>query len=367
MITGGLLLIKHSLIYAGEYSMETTAAVLTQINRPLILEKLNVPPLKHGQVLVNVAYSGICHSQLNEIHGLKGEDKFLPHTLGHEGSGVVEAIGEGVTKVKPKDRVVLTWIKGNGLDIPSAAYKALDGRLINSGAISTFLTKAVVSENRLVKIPNELALDQAALLGCAIPTGAGIVINTAQVKKGSSVVIFGMGGIGLSALLAACLNEAEIIIAVDISDERLTLARSFGATHTIHAQKEDVLAALGLILPRGADFSFECAGKKESMEFAFKSVKDKGGLCVIAGNLSEGQKIHIDPFDFIKGKRIIGSWGGETQPDRDIPKFAKFAIAGKLNLGKLICRVYELEDINEALRFMEHTAAGRVLVRMNEI
>ncbi|MFA5117955.1 MAG: zinc-binding dehydrogenase [Candidatus Omnitrophota bacterium] len=345
--------------------METTAAVLTQINKPLHIEKLTVPALKPGQVLVNIAYSGICHSQLNEIHGLKGEDKFLPHTLGHEGSGIVEAVGEGVTKVKPYDRVILTWIKGAGLDAASTAYKTIDAKLVNSGAISTFLTKAVISENRLVKIPDALALDQAALLGCAIPTGAGIVINTAQVTRGSSVVIFGMGGIGLSALVASVLNAASVIIAVDISDERLQLARSLGATHSINAQKEDVLTGVKSVLTQGADFAFECAGKKGSMESAFRSVRDKGGLCVIAGNLSQGQTIQLDPFDFIRGKRLIGTWGGETQPDRDIPRYAHAILSGKLNVKQLICRIYELQDINEALAFMEHTATGRVLVKLS--
>ncbi len=345
--------------------METRAAVLTQINKPLHIEKLIVPALKAGQVLVNIAFSGICHSQLNEIHGLKGEDKFLPHTLGHEGSGIVEAVGEGVTKVKPHDRVILTWIKGEGKDVASTMYQAHDGEIVNSGAISTFLTKANISENRLVKIPDALPLDQAALLGCAIPTGAGIVINTAQVKKASSVVIFGMGGIGLSALVASVLNGASVIIAVDISDERLQLARSLGATHSINAQKEDVLAGVKSVLTQGADFAFECAGNKGSMESAFRSVRDKGGLCVIAGNLSQGQTIQLDPFDFIRGKRLIGTWGGETQPDRDIPRYAHAILSGKLNVKQLICRIYELQDINEALAFMEHTATGRVLVKMS--
>lgn len=219
-------------------ALKTIAAVLCEINRGLQIEELDIPGLMPGQVLVNIAYSGICHSQLNEINGLKGEDKYLPHTLGHEGSGIVEATGPGVKKVKPKDKVVLTWIKGSGADVPSSAYKRKNGSVVNSGAISTFLTKAIVSENRVVKIPDILPLKEAVLLGCAIPTGAGIVINNANISTGKSVAIFGMGGIGLSVLLAAKIKGASTVIAVDISEDRLRHASLLGATHTLNPEKK---------------------------------------------------------------------------------------------------------------------------------
>ena len=347
--------------------MITKAAVLSEINKPLNIEELIIPELKEGQVLVKIAYSGICHSQINEIRGLKGEDKFLPHTLGHEGSGIVEAVGFGVTKVKIGDSVVLTWIKGSGMDVPSVSYKRNDGIKVNSGAISTFLTRAVISENRLVKIPSALGLKEAALLGCAIPTGAGTVINTANVSSGKSIAIFGMGGIGFSALLAARIKGASIIIAVDIAEDKLIQAGVFGATHMLNAGKVNVLDSIMKITDnKGVDYAIESAGKIQSMETAFKSVRDKGGLCVIAGNLSHGEKIQVDPFDFIKGKHIIGTWGGETQPDRDIPMYAEWILSGKLGLKDLICKVYELEQINQALDYMQQHSVGRVLINMGE-
>jgi len=345
--------------------MKTTAAILEKIKQPLKIEELTIPDLKPGQVLVNIAYSGVCHSQLNEVRGLKGEDKFLPHTLGHEGAGIVEAIGPGVGKVKSGDKVVLTWIRGNGADVPSVSYKRRDGSIINSGAISTFMTKSVISENRLVKIPDEMPLREATLLGCAIPTGAGIVINTAELSRGDTVAIFGMGGVGLSALLAAKLRQASVVIAIDVFDHKLDSALEFGATHVINAKKQAVLSEiLDITDKRGVDFSIECAGKKESMEIAFQSVRDNGGLCVLAGNLPQGELISINPFDLIRGKRIIGSWGGGTHPDRDIPLYVKYFLSGTLHLDRLITHSYSLAGVNQALDDLENGKIGRALIDM---
>jgi len=348
--------------------METTAAVLTKINQALEIQELVIPSLKEGQVLVEIAYSGICHSQLNEIHGLKGEDRFLPHTLGHEGSGVVLEAGPDVTKVKPGDHVVLTWIKGLGHDVPSTQYARKDGTIVNSGAISTFMTHTVISENRLVPIPKEMPLKEAALLGCAIPTGAGIVKNTAEMKPGKSVAVFGLGGIGLSAILmAGQLNAGNRnpvnIIAIDVIDAKLALARKVGATHTINAQSCDVLeAVMELTSGQGVDYAVEAAGLCQTMEWAFRCVRDNGGLCVLAGNLPQGETISIDPFDLIKGKHIVGTWGGETNPDGDIPLYIKSFLANEMNLTFLIAQSRPLLQINEAIREMEAGQVGRCLI-----
>ena len=171
-------------------------------------------------MLVKVEYSGVCHSQLHEIRGRRGPDRFLPHTLGHEGSGIVIQIGPGVNKVQPGDHVVLSWIKGTGADVPSSSYDSAEGT-INSGAISTFMEHAVVSENRLTVISKSMPLREAALLGCAIPTGAGTVLNTAQLRAGQSIAIFGLGGIGLSAVLGARMANADPIIGIDVLDHKL--------------------------------------------------------------------------------------------------------------------------------------------------
>lgn len=339
------------------------AAVLFQIGSPLVLMDLEFPQLGKGQVLIKLAYTGICRSQINEIKGLKGADPYLPHTLGHEGSGIVMECGEGVTKVKPGDHVIATWIKGNGLDAAQIVYKAADGTKINSGPISTFMDHAVIGENRLIPISAEIPLREAALFGCAIPTGAGIVYNDLQVKPNSSLAIFGVGGIGASALLAAYSRKPSQLIAIDVEESKLILARLLGATHTIHAKSENVLDAIAKLTEgKGVDFAIEAVGQKNVMEIAFKSVKDKGGVCALAGNVSKGTNIECDPFDFIKGKKLIGSWGGGVQPDRDIPLFLERFMQTDQKLETFISHVSPLSRINEAISMMEEQKAARMLV-----
>jgi S-(hydroxymethyl)glutathione dehydrogenase/alcohol dehydrogenase len=348
--------------------MNTKAAILRKTSEPLEIRELLCSDLKPGQVLVKVAYSGICHSQLNEISGLRGEDKFCPHTLGHEGSGIVEKVGEGVKKVKAGDHVVLTWIKGSGMDVPSCRYIDDHGGVVNSGAISTFLTEAVISENRLVKIHNNMPLKEAALLGCAIPTGAGIIMKTVRKTDAvGSIAVFGLGGIGLSVLLMAEMMSIPQIIGIDISDYKLEKARQIGATNLINVKEENVLASIMKITSgKGVDYAVECSGNKTAMEIAFQAVRDKGGLCVIAGNLPQGEKISINPFDLIKGKRLMGTWGGETNPDEDIPLYVDLYLSGKLKIDKLISNMYSLQEINKALDEFKKGVNGRVLIDMSQ-
>ncbi|MBL78530.1 MAG: acetoin dehydrogenase [Nitrosomonadaceae bacterium] len=345
--------------------MKTKAAVLTQTNQSLEIEELEIPTLKEGQVLVKIAFSGVCHSQLNEVRGLKGVDNFLPHTLGHEGSGIVQEVGPGVKKVTEGNTVILTWIKGNGFDIPSTTYRRNDGSVVNSGAISTFMNYAVVSENRVIPVSNEHSLRELPLLGCAIPTGAGIVFNTAKINKGETVAVFGVGGVGLSAIIGARLREAKSIIAIDIFNHKLELARNLGATHTINFKEQDIAACLNEITHNaGLDFSIEASGNRKAMELAFNSIRTGGGLCVIAGNLPAGETISINPIELIKGKQIVGSWGGETQPDKDIPIYLNLYKTGKLKLNSLITQTYKLEEINQALDELEKGMLGRGLIEM---
>jgi S-(hydroxymethyl)glutathione dehydrogenase / alcohol dehydrogenase len=341
------------------------AAVLYKTGEPLVVENdIEIPDLQPGQVLVEVAYSGICRSQLMEARGKRGEDKYLPHLMGHEGAGKVVNIGKGVQKVSKGDPVVLTWIKGKGANCPGAIYDK-KGVKINSGGVTTFSNYTVVSENRCVKLPEGVPLDLATLLGCALPTGAGIVMNSIRPSQESSIAIFGAGGIGLSAIMAAKVFRCSIIIAVDVEDSKLKTAEELGATHLINSIDENPVENIYQITrDKGVDYSIEAAGRAKVIELAFQSVCDNGGLCIFAGHPAAHERINLDPFDLIKGKRIQGSWGGECDPDRDIPLLAKYYLEGKLPLEKMISHRYKLEDINEALDNLENNKMARALLEM---
>jgi S-(hydroxymethyl)glutathione dehydrogenase / alcohol dehydrogenase len=342
------------------------AAVLYKTGEPLVVENdIEIPDLQPGQVLVEVAYSGICRSQLMEARGKRGEDKYLPHLMGHEGAGNVVNVGKGVQKVSKGDPVVLTWIKGKGANCPGAIYNK-KGVKINSGGVTTFSNYTVVSENRCVKLPEGVPLDVATLLGCALPTGAGIVMNSICPSQGSSIAIFGAGGIGLSALMAAKVFSCSTIIVVDVEGPKLEKAEELGATHLINSSNENPVEKIYEITQgKGVDYSVEAAGRVNVIEFAFQSVCDNGGLCVFAGHPAVHEKINLDPFDLIKGKGIQGSWGGGCDPDRDIPLLAKYYLEGKLPLEKMISHRYKLEDINEALDNLENNKMARALLEMN--
>ncbi|MFC2117215.1 zinc-binding dehydrogenase [Bacteroidota bacterium] len=339
------------------------AAVLWEVNKPLIVEdEIEIPSLEYGQVLVKMAYSGVCHSQLMEARGRRGEDRYLPHLLGHEGSGEVIALGAGVSKVSVGDWVILGWIKGKGNDVAGVKYK-LGEQVINSGSVTTFNTYSIVSENRIVILPDNVPKDIAVLFGCALPTGAGMVLNEIKPKKNSSIVFFGLGGIGLSALMACRIFECNPVIAIDISQEKLELAQKFGATHLINSSNQNPLEkVLEITEGLGVDFSVEAAGRTETIEMAFEMVRRNGGKCVFASHPETGTKICLDPFELINGKTIQGSWGGRSDPDNDIPRIAELYLQGHLPLELLLTKTYTLEQINEALDDLETGKVFRPLI-----
>jgi S-(hydroxymethyl)glutathione dehydrogenase / alcohol dehydrogenase len=341
-------------------SRHMKAAVLYGPNQPLrLVSGIEVPDPGQGQVLVRLAYSGVCHSQLMEARGKRGEDRFLPHLLGHEGSGVVLATGSGVEKVSKGQKVVLGWIKGRGAEVPATRYRHGDG-FINAGAVTTFNEYAVVSENRCVALPDGVPMDVAVLFGCALLTGAGIVTHEIEPPAGSSVAIFGLGGIGMSALMACRLYELEQLIAIDVAPEKRRLAAELGATATIDPASCDPVAEVRrLTNRRGVDFSIEAAGQSQTIEQAFNAVRRGGGWCVFASHPASGERISLDPYELIAGKQIAGSWGGGSDPDRDIPRFAELYRSGKLPLEKLLPHRYALDEINMALDDLEQRRAGR--------
>ena len=343
--------------------MKTRAAILHKLNAPLKILDVEIPQLKRGQVLVKILYSGICRAQWNEMIGLKGPDQFLPHMLGHEASAIVEEISQGITKVKKGDYVVLSWIKSNGLEAGGTQYK--NGKhLINAGAVTTFSEYSVVSENRVTKIPKNIPPDIASIIGCAVATGSGIVNNTLDVEEKSSIAVFGVGGIGSSVILAAKRRGCSKIIAVDISKTKLAMAKKLGATDAVDARAKNISEIFKKIAPGGVDYSIDASGAKAAMETAFDILKTTG-TCVIAGNLSKDEKISLHPFELIKGKKILGTWGGETVPQRDFPLYARAYLRGELPVDRLITHCFGLKEINEAFEVLQKGGAGRIVIKMN--
>ena len=341
------------------------AAILVEQHKPLVIEEIELPQsLDVGQVLVQVHYSGICGSQLGEIDGAKGEDKFLPHLLGHEGSGTVVETGPGVRHVKAGNKVVLHWRKGLGIEPVPPKYR-WGGKTVNAGWITTFNEYAIVAENRMTVIPDDSGLDVAALFGCAVTTGFGVVVNNAKIRIGESVVVFGAGGVGLNIVQGAALGGAYPIIAVDLYDNKLALAREMGATHLVNTQRSDACQAIGDIAgPGGVDVFIDNTGQPAIIEMGYQLTKPQGRVTLV-GVPRKGNNISIYSLPLHFGKGLSGSHGGEAVPHEDIPRYHQLYRAGRIKLRELITDFYSLEEINTAIQKMrDGTLAGRCLIRM---
>ena len=342
--------------------MPTTmkAAVLVETKAPLHILDVTMPErLDVGQVLVKVHFSGICGSQLGEIDGAKGEDKYLPHLLGHEASATVLDVGPGVRHVKPGDLVVMHWRKGLGIEAPTPHFTQA-GRRINAGSVTTFNEYAIVSENRVTTIPKDSDLEVAALFGCAVTTGFGVVENNARVRIGESVVVFGAGGIGLNIVQAASLVSAYPIIAIDLHDNKLDLARQMGATHLINSSQGDTRKAiLDIVGAAGVDAFIDNTGQPRIIEMGYQITKAQGRVTLV-GVPRDGNDIRIHSLPLHFGKGLSGSHGGEAIPQDDIPRYHRLYCCGRIQLKNLITNCYPLDRINEAL---DHVRSGRVAGR----
>jgi S-(hydroxymethyl)glutathione dehydrogenase/alcohol dehydrogenase len=344
--------------------MKTTAALLVQTGAPLVLAEIDIPALKPGQVLVEIAYSGACGTQVMEWRGDKGEDKWVPHCLGHEGTGTVLETGSAVTKVKAGDKVVLSWIKGNGIAAGGAVY-AWGDKKVNAGGVTTFQRHSVVSENRLTLLPAELPMDLAVLLGCAAPTGMGAVYNVLKAQPGDAIAVFGTGGVGLHAVMAAALVGAMPIVAIDPNPTRRALAPLYGATHAIDPAATDVLAEIKKIVPQGVDIAVESSGVPAAMEMAVNATRQQGGRAVVIGNARHGAILSLNPSVFNQGKSLMGTWGGDSVPDRDYGRYARLLGAGRFPVGNLLSKPYALEQADQALQDLASGTIGRPLINMS--
>ena len=341
------------------------AAILVEQRKPLVIDEISLPQaLDVGQVLVKVHYSGICGSQLGEIDGAKGEDKFLPHLLGHEASATVMETGPGVKHVKAGDDVVLHWRKGLGIEGAPPAYR-WRGEKLNAGWIATFNEYAIVAENRMTAIPAGSNREIAALFGCAVTTGFGVIENNAQVRIGESVVVFGAGGVGLNIVQAANLVGAYPVIAVDLYDNRLALAKELGATHLINATnlnaREEIEKIVGI---NNLDHFIDNTGQPRIIEMGYQMTKPQGKVTLV-GVPRKGNDISIYSLPLHFGKGLSGSHGGEAVPNEDIPRYHNLFTSGRIKLAELLTEKLPLDQINDAIANMRSgKTSGRCLIEM---
>jgi S-(hydroxymethyl)glutathione dehydrogenase/alcohol dehydrogenase len=341
------------------------AAVLYEPNTPLQLEEFDPPALRPEHVRVKLAASGVCHS---DWHIIKGEWPHIPipSILGHEGAGVVEEVGTAVRGIAVGDHVVLSWKRNCGLcemcqkgypnlcdEVPDERtfprFRGSDRIMRKLLGLGTFSTETVVPQDVVIRIDRAVPLQQAALIGCGVLTGVGAVINTARVEPGASVAVFGCGGVGLNCIQGAVLAGADPIIAIDLRDNKLAMAHSFGATHTVNAGEGDPVERIREITGGpGAHYAFEAIGLTgEPFRQSIECTR-KRGVTVFVGHAPHGTAVNFDARMLMPEKTVIGSMYGTARPHVDIPRLIGLYRAGKLKLDELVTRTYPLEAVNDA-------------------
>ena len=355
------------------------AAVLRGPHRPLTIEQVDVANPSSREVLVRTAAVGICHSDLHYIDGLYATP--LPTVLGHEAAGIVEKVGSEVNYVKPGDHVIACLsvfcghcefcVTGRPFSCvnPETARKDNEPpRLTQHGEtihqfydLSSFAEYMLIHEHALVKIRNDMPLDRAALIGCAVTTGVGAVVNTADIEIGASVAVIGCGGVGLSAINGAAIAGAGKIIAIDVVESKLDLAKQFGATDTVNGSVHDPVEAVKELTSGGVEYSFEALGKKQTTEQAFNMLR-RSGVATIIGMVPEGEMVEIEAAELINDKCLRGSNMGSNRFRVDMPRYVDFYLRGQLKLDELISKRIALENINEGFEEMRRGEVARSVI-----
>jgi S-(hydroxymethyl)glutathione dehydrogenase/alcohol dehydrogenase len=360
--------------------MKTRAAVLYQAGSPLVVEQAELGGPGPGEVLVRLTACGVCHS---DLHILKGEWAGFdpPIVVGHEGSGIVDAVGAGVTGISSGDHVVLGWKTHCGTcrqctngwphlcdrspQVAESSALTVNGQPIGRMLTSAFLAEyAVVPHSVAIPIRAEMPLDRAALLGCAVMTGVGAAANTARVRPGTSVAVYGCGGVGVNVIQGAALCGAARIIGVDLAEDKLGYARRFGLTDAVNAAQQDpVEAILALTGGAGVDYAFEAVGNAQVMEQAFVSLA-KRGLAVYVGMPAyrEKTRVSLPVVPFFGERSVTGSYYGSANLRRDIPRLVDLYLGGKLDLDALVARRYSLDEVNTAFADLAGGKPGRGIV-----
>ncbi|MEM7019002.1 MAG: Zn-dependent alcohol dehydrogenase [Pseudomonadota bacterium] len=358
------------------------AAVFEEAHKPLVIEDVDIVDPRPGEVLVRTGCSGVCHSDLHFVDG--AWQLPMACVLGHEAAGTVEAIGDGVTYVKPGDRVIMSFRPFCG-----TCYYCLGGRpnlcnnptigqasasrltwkgkpILQFASVGSFAEMMVTHENGVVKMPEEMPMAEAALIGCGVMTGIGAALYTAQVPGGADVAVIGCGGIGLNIIQGCQIAGASKIIAIDIVPSKLEMATKFGATHTINSKEVDNLqeAIRELTDGAGVEYAFEAIGIPDAATQAF-SITRAGGTCVIVGMHPLGSQISVPGPDFLQEKKLIGCMYGSTRFREHMPKLIDLFMQDKINLSSLVSRRMQLDGVNEAFRAMKAGEVARSVLEFN--
>ncbi|HEY1296691.1 MAG TPA: Zn-dependent alcohol dehydrogenase [Chloroflexota bacterium] len=358
------------------------AAVLNDYGQSLELEEIQIDPPKPGEVRVRIGATGVCHS---DYHVIKGEWKYgLPMILGHEAAGVVETLGEGVTGVKPGDHAILSFRPACGVcrlcsigrsvlceGRPGDRFKMHDGtaRVHRNGQdilvlarVGSFAEQVVVPAEQVIPVREDVPMDVLALIGCAVTTGVGAVVNAAKVEPGSTVAVIGCGGVGLNVIQGAALVNASRIIAVDLLDNKLEYARQFGATDTVNGSGGDAVEQVRELTGGGVDYAFEVIGNGKTVEQAIQMTRVAGTACIV-GMAPQGSTASFDPLLFVnKETKLIGTWYGSARPRLDFPRMIELTMAGKLKVNELISRRYSLDQINEGFERLGRGEVARGVI-----
>jgi S-(hydroxymethyl)glutathione dehydrogenase/alcohol dehydrogenase len=366
--------------------MRIRAVVLREPGRPVAVEEVELDPPKAEEVLVRVVAAGVCHSDVRLADGELGEGRW-PMVLGHEGAGVVEAVGEGVTHVTPGDHVAFCFVpacrtcsyclagkpnlcttaaehgaRGMLMD-GTSRLRLTDGSILQHGLrTACFAERTVVAAGGAVPIPRELPLWQAALLGCGVVTGMGAVRNVARIQARDSVAVFGCGGVGLQVIAAAHLARADPLVAVDRVPEKLELARAHGATHVVDTATEALPAeAVRRLTNGGADFAFEVIGRPETIRLAWAAIRP-GGTVVVVGLVPEGVEVSLPAIEFLSDKSIRGTYYGSGDPAGELPELARLALGGQLDLAKVVTHLDGLDGVEAALERLRRGDGARTVL-----
>ena len=365
-------------------SRTARAVLCRELNKPVSVEEITVDPPRRGEVMVKMGACGVCHSDLSAINGTIALP--LPLVLGHEAAGVVEEVGEGVAGVAKGDHVVFSFIymcgkcrfcvsgrpvlcleQGRALTTPlegTPRVRDAGGKPLNifSGC-GTMAEYATVSAENVIKIDSKIPMEVAALVGCAVTTGVGAVFNTARVEPGSSVAVFGCGGVGLSAIQGARIAGAERIIAIDTLDPKLAMAKQFGATDVIKVQQgDDVVKTLKKLTGGGPDYAFECVGSGELAGAAYRAIR-RGGVAVVVGVARPSESTSVRSMTLVfEEKTLTGSYFGSCVPRVDFPRMLSLYLAGQLKLDELITRRYPIDEAPQAFADLESGKNARGVI-----